>query len=592
MTTPKTPKGGASPGTATVLAVLATLFTGGCYLGVRLPDGAPSAGEDDDAGGGEGGGAAEGDDGGDGGSGDDGSGGPQSSCDGIAAGHAPLRRLTSAAYANTIRDVLGIDVTSDLSLEPDEIVAGYRHNLVDPVTQLGAENYLDAAETIAERVVVDGAGELPCDPASPECGATLAETLGRRLLRRSLTPQETQRLADLHASTADPTDGARLVLQALLQSPWFLYLVEVGDVERAEEHRIPFTSHELAARLSYLLWESAPDDELLDLADADMLADPEALRAQAERMLADPRAARTIASFHRQWLTLPEYELEHVEKDPEMFPEFGASLQASMQREIDLRADLVIRHGEGTLDALMRSSTTVVDDELAAVYGVDRASDAVPSPPGLDLPEGTSLVQLPANERAGLLGLAGIWATLAKPNNTNIPLRGQFIAERLLCLPIQPPPVTVDAELPPADSDATARQRLEQETSVQPCAGCHQMINPLGFAVESYDGIGAFRTTDEFGHSIDATAELLLPGLSGFVDGPVELAEQLAETPDLPACVAGHWFRFGFGLDPADTDASECGFEEILAQFEDSGHDLRVLLTAIATSDAFRYRPR
>ncbi len=500
---------------------------------------------------------------------------PQALCEGTDVGETPLRRLTRAQYDNTVRDLLGIEMGLADEFVADEKIGAFNSNAIATVTQLSVEQYMDAAELLAAEAVIDLPGLLPCDPAAigeSECAAQFIDQFGRRAYRRPLLPEQhddAMALFEQGRSEGAFADGIRMVVQGLLQSPFFLYHVEQLPTG-AEGQVVALSPYEVASRLSYFLWDSMPDDTLLDAAADDALATPEQLRAQAERMIADPRARDTIHHFHRQWLELEE--LSHADKDPEMFPDFSPELAASMEEEIDRFAEHVILEGDGSFETLMTASFGFADEELAALYGVDH--------PG----GGFAQVEFDPQERSGLLTLAGVMTAHAHHNQTSPVLRGAMVRENFLCQTPPPPPDTVNDNPPGLDPTLPTKERYNQHREDPTCAACHVLLDPLGFGFEHFDASGQFRTMDGQ-NPVDPSGEVV--GTDD-ADGPyadhLELTQRLAQSDHARDCVSRQWFRYALGRLESDADA--CALDQIYDDFAASGYDIRELMVGIAVSDA------
>ena len=321
-----------------------------------------------------------------------------------------------------------------------------------------------------------------------------------------------------------------------------------------------------------------PDDALLAAAEAGELSDSLLLRAQVDRMLIDPKADAAISDFHLQWLGLDE--LEVVEKDAVVYPDFDAELAVAMKEDTASFVRWVFAEGDGKLDTLLTGAFTLsTDPALLAVYGVERPADHVAGTP----------LPLPADQRAGLLTQPGMMARHAHANQTSPVHRGQVVRERLLlCGPLPPPPPDVDNVPPDPEPGSTTRERFEEHRANPSCSGCHNLIDGVGFGFEGYDGMGVFRTMDG-GLPVDASGEILgTSDVDGTFDGAVELSQRLSGSDDVRSCVARQWFRYSLGRMDADEDV--CANDELLDRFADSGYHLRTLVHEVVQSDAFRYR--
>jgi len=508
-------------------------------------------------------------------------------CTTLQPGASPIRRMTRFEYNNTVRDLLGDDSAPADRFAPEEEALGFNNQATAlGVTQLLAEQYMEASEVIAARAALDLEALIPgCDPATegPEvCADQLIRTLGRRAFRRPLEPAEIERLAGVFAwgnAEFDFSTGIQLVLQAMLQSPHFLYRVEFGMPDPVAGDVVPLTQHEVATRLSYLLWSSMPDADLFAAADAGELGTPEQIRAQAERMLEDPRAHRAVANFHRQWLELGH--IESITKDPGTYPAYSEDLRPLWKAETEAFLDYVVfEDPAGDVETLLTAPYTFMNAELAAFYGV----------PGAWAPEGDAFtrVDLDPMQRAGLLTHASVLASLAKPNQSSPVHRGKFIRERLLCELVPPPPNNLEIKAPEVEAGVTTRERFRQHRDDPGCAGCHTLMDPIGYGFEHFDGIGLWRDTDQ-GKPVDATGEITgSRGADGAFDGAVELASRLAESETVRQCVVTQWFRFGYGR--AEQEEDQCSMDQLREAFAESGHNIKGLLVSLTQTDAFRYR--
>lgn len=546
----------------------------GCYSGVSSPSGADGA----DAS------SADDDDGVDDGASEDG-GEPSGPCGTAVPGPAPIRRLSSFEYDNTIADLLG-DTSHPAEDFPAEGASGFDNNAdVASVSRLLAEKYMRAAEDIAARATTDLPGLLGCDPATDEaaCVATWVESFGARAWRRPLSPDEVAEMTALFADARAGFDGQpandvresiALVLQAFLQSPHFLYRVEFGVP--GEGTVVELGDHEMASRLSYFLWATMPDEELFAVASAGELHTRAQVEAQARRMLDHPRAREMVLHFHEQWLDYAD--IDSLAKDVEVFPDYTVDIAAAQRAEVDAFVDHVVWEGEGTLQELLAAPYTFVDDALAGYYGI--------TPPG-----GTGLQQVVPDDRdvAGVLTQGAILAVHAKPHETNPIQRGLYVREQLLCTIPPPPPDDVDINPPPVDPEATTRERYEQHRVDPACSGCHDLMDPLGFGLENFDGTGRWRT-QENELDIDASGNVVGTDVDGPFVGAKELATKLAASEVVADCVSTQWFRYAYGR-TENPDVDSCTLDDLQTRFAESDHEIVELLVALTQTDAFMFRP-
>lgn len=503
-------------------------------------------------------------------------------CSEVKPGPQYSRRLTNAEYESSLQALTGGSSPLVAQLPPDDYAGEFsfnNHASVLRVSTAHAEAYALIAEKVAADVMASPARRekvLGCSLSKgAACLESFIKSFGRRAYRRPLGDEEAAALGKLATAEKDPAVGASLALQAMLQSPHFLYRVELGvpSAERAGYHKL--TGFELATRLSFLLLGRPPDDALLDLAASGGLDSAEGVATAARGLLsASPQQAReSVRNFYSQWLSLQR--LDTAQRTPERYPAWSPELRDAMREEVHRVFDYFIWEGERDFLGVLTARHTYVNPPLAAFYGM-----TPPNPAGwgeVKLPEGGS--------RGGLLTLAGLLTVTADHEGVAPILRGKFVRMQLLCKPPPPVPDNVPTfpEPVPGESD---RDRLARHRSDPSCSGCHKLMDPIGFGLEQYDAIGAFRTQDSQGHTL--TAEGSVEGMepSAF-RGPAELAQRLRASPDTPACVVKQVFRWATGR--YEQKADECTLESLTRAFVSSGNDLPTLLVSLVSSDAFRY---
>lgn len=493
-----------------------------------------------------------------------------------------LRRLTRAQYGASVTDLLGQPVALPEALEPDLVVDLYSTvgATQSVLSELGVEQAEAAAREVAEQVVADvnwRSQVVGCDPAVAGCLGQFAAAFGRRAFRRPLDAAETTRYetlaSELAALHGDPWEGAEGVLTAILASPHFLYVVELGEADPEDDERLRFSSVEMASRLSLSLWGAGPDEELLAAGEAGELVEPEEIAAQVERMLADPRARRGLGRFFAEWLGLDV--LDGLSKDEVLFPQADPALFVSMKGQVSRMVDAAVFEGGSLLD-LVEGRDTFVDARLAALYGVA-------APTTVDA-EGFGAVALPEElGRRGIMGTGAFLAAQSRRTRTSPTLRGVWVQARLRCHELPPPPPDVETDLPDGtdDTDKTLREILEEHRENPVCAGCHAQVDPIGLALENYDALGTFRTTDR-GQTIDAKTDL--DGVA--LDGLPQLAEHIADDPAFATCVVRQLYRFTTGHveSPDEMPAIEALAEDLV----DGGFDLPSFLPQLLASPQFR----
>ncbi len=483
---------------------------------------------------------------------------------------APLRLLTRAEYRNTIRDLLGPHFEDSTSRFPAENDALGLDNIATShqASQSHVDAYREAAASLSAAAVERGLGS--CEGEG--CGASFLRSFGRRAFRRPPTDAELTRFEALYSRVeglAGPSAATEAVVQAILQSPQFLYRVEFAGV--ADGERVRLDGYVRASRLSYLLWASMPDDALLDAAAAGALDTADGLEAEARRMFRDPKARAGAENFYRQWLETQAFET--MSRDAEAYPGFQPALALELRRSLHAFVDHAIF--EGGADALFGSSEVWTTPELAALLD-------------LPAPEG-NFGPVTAPERRGLVTQPALMAALGKPDGSAPILRGVWVLERLLCRSFPPPPPDAPVVAPDPDPNATTRERFAQHTEDPACQGCHQFIDPVGFAFEHYDGIGRWRALER-GRPVDASGAVTLAEdtkLLGPVEDAVDLAGRLASAREVRDCVARQWFRYGLGR--AETRGDEAAIRRMGEALHETG-EFEAMLAAFVRSDAFGTR--
>lgn len=491
-----------------------------------------------------------------------------------------LRLLTTPQYRESLRDLLEIEVQEDLDLESEARINGYAELAAASLTLSGVatEQLEQSAFELAHAAVADEEIRrrlVVCTPSSAgdaECFTDFLTEFGRRAFRRPVTEDELERYTRLALLAAETSNdfwaGVEYSLAALLQSPNFLYRAELGKPSDGHGAR-QLDAYEMASRLSFFLWGSTPDPQLLDAAQTGALSTPEGIRAASERLLASPRAEAGLLGLLSQMLRLED--IEKLEPSPEKFPLLTPTLAASMREETlrSLSDLLLVQNGD--YRELLTTRTTFVNPELAALYGLA---------PGAA--QGFQRVTLPDGPRAGFLGQASFLALNAHAATTSPTLRGRFVREVLLCEAVPPPPPEVDLDVMNRDTTArTMRERLAEHAENASCAGCHGRMDPLGLALEHFDAIGAYRDTDT-GNALDVSGEL--DGVA--FDGARELGEVLSADPRLAECLVRNLYRVATGH--LEQGGDEPAISELSAAFSAANFRVRPLLSRIATSDAFR----
>ena len=499
----------------------------------------------------------------------------------VAPGAPVLRRLTRAQYDASIDDLLGPGLVLPAALEPDHEESGLAvvGAGVGAVSALGVERYEDAALSLAGQVVADPARRarvLSCTPEGPAdaaCAGTFAAETGALFYRRPLLPAEVERVAAVvtavGADAGDFDAGLELGLAALLQSPHFLYRVEHGTPDAADPAQRRLTGPELATRLAFLLWGGPPDAPLLAAAAAGELATPEGRVAVAREMLDDRRAARGVRALFTDLLHLDA--LDTVEKDPLVYTHASPALAAAAREETLRVIESLALDGEADFLSLLSLESTFVDRRLAALYGL----------PAPDIDGWGAVALSREGGRRGLLGHASILLLESHATRSSATMRGVFVRKTLLCQVIPPPPADVDTSLPEGSVDApTLRERIAPHLEDPTCAGCHRLTDPIGLGLETFDGVGRFRSTEN-GASIDASGEL---DGRAFADA-WGLASAVRGHPNLGPCMVTHLYEAATGRVLA---AGEAPLRDWLADgFSAGGNVWSALLLDLIASPGF-----
>jgi hypothetical protein len=510
---------------------------------------------------------------------------PPVTCTEPNPGKAPIRRLTRFELNNTLRDLLGDTSRAGDQLPPEAKGNGFSN---DAAILSSSRVLIDAYHTIASGVAKTATKDAAalaklssCDVAAQgdeACARGFVKDFGRKAFRRPLTDAESAAAYGVYVAGkegATHAAGLKAVIEMMLQSPQFLYRVEIGTEVPGKSLRRP-TSSELATRLSYLLWGTMPDPALLELAAQHQLDTPEQVKAQAELMLKDTRSRDVVRYFTDTLYGIGG--LDGLERTEGTFPTFNASLGPLFRQETERFIEDVVWNGAGDFATLFNASYTFVNGPLAAFYGL----------PGVT-GDGWQRVERDPTKRLGLLTHAGVLAATTPGSRNNPVVRGKFIFEELLCGHVPSPPVELNVKEPPADPTRTTRERFAAHREVEPCKGCHVMLDPIGYGLENFDGVGLWRDTEN-GKPIDASGEFPASvDVAGAFAGPTDLAKKIAGSQTAQACFAGKWLAFAYGRVPGDADA--CSKNQLETAFNDAHGNVKALLLAATQTDAFLYMP-
>jgi hypothetical protein len=506
-----------------------------------------------------------------------------------AAGPAAMRRLTQEQYRQIINDVFGPTVTLGGRFEPDVRDAGLLAvgAAQVSVTAAGLEQYDRMARSIATQVVDEQHRGLlvPCKPASADapddaCAKSFLSKVGRLLFRRPLTEKEIASSVtaahDATAKTASFYNGIGLALAGMLEAPEFLFRQEVveADPDHAGQYRL--NAYSKASRLSFFLWNAAPDPELLAAADSGEINKPDGLKKQVDRLMASPRFETGVRAFFSDMLAFDGFST--LAKDTTLYPKFTSQVLRDAQEQT-MRT--IVNHlltENGDYRDLFTTRKTFMTPLLASIYKVQ-----------VNFPEGVLdpwvSYEYPANaEQAGILTQASFVGLHSQPGRSSATVRGKALREIMLCQKVPDPPGNVNFNLVQDVNNPnfkTARQRLEAHRTAPTCAGCHKIMDPVGLSMENFDTIGGFRATEN-GAMIDSSGELdgaKFPDVIG-------LGKAVHDNPSTAACIVNRVYEFGAGHKPNKAE-SEWMTHTLAEDFKTSGYKFTSLLRDVAESDTF-----
>jgi hypothetical protein len=496
-----------------------------------------------------------------------------------------LRRLTHSQYNNTVRDLLGDQTRPADQFSPEDFLHGFKNqSAAQDISPILAEAYNLAAEKLARNAFAGGEDQnhlIPCQPRSAAdtgCAEAFVRGFGTKAFRRPVTDIEAKRYSSLLLKEAARSGqflrGAQLVVEAMLQSPKFLF-------------RLESPGYKAAANLSYFLWDTMPDAELFRAAASGDLASEAGVRRQAVRMLRDPRAHEALDEFTSQWFRFDQ--VLNTVKDRNLYPQFNLQLAANMTEETRRLVSGLVWGDKNFMD-LFRAGYAFVNSDLASLYGL-------PAPPNE-----FDKVMFPADsQRSGVLGQAAFLAMTSKPGETSPTVRGLFVRDQFLCQQVPDPPPGINSTLPPVtiDKPQTNRQRLQEHVTNSTCAGCHSLMDPIGFGFEKFDAIGQLhekqtvlvmpahgdRKSRLVRLSLDIDPSASVSGIpnSNF-SSPKELGRILADSPICQECMVKQLFRYTFGR--RETSADNPLIRKGLNAFRDSGFHWKELMVYFANAVA------
>lgn len=478
----------------------------------------------------------------------------------------PGKKKISIAYLNNY-------VVND---SPNPRLNGDRNLFTDHVDIIGPLNVTPPPPPRSHSMIIP---EAPARGKESQAGRDIIRRFAARAYRRPVTDDEVDRLTRfidiVRAEGGNFNEGIQLAVQAILTSPHFIYRWELDSNPAAKETVRNLDGYQIASRLSYFLWSSMPDQELLNQAASGRLSDKTTLTRQAARMLKDPKAAAFVENFAGQWLQIRN--LSETAPDPDRFPSFDDSLRFAMKRETELFFQAIVREDRSVME-LLDSDFTYLNERLARHYGIE----------GVKGDKFQRVVLKPEDRRGGVLTHASILTITSNPTRTSPVVRGKWILEQILGTPPPPPPPNVPelAEEGKVDASASLRKRLEQHRDNPDCAVCHNKMDPIGFALENYDGIGAWRDFDgKF--PIDPAGKL--PNGEA-ISGPDGLKSVLKNRDDFIEALAEKMLTYalGRGLEYYD----KCAVDDACKLLKSNNYKFSALVNGIVTSEPFLQQTR
>jgi hypothetical protein len=482
-----------------------------------------------------------------------------------------------------VRDILGSEIVVPENLEADTRVNGYSSIAAaqHTVSPTAAEKFETAAYDIAAQAMKEPlrSRHVTCAPAATvdeTCARQTLTAIGLKAFRRPLTDTELGRFVGVSGSAAtalgDFYAGLEFGIAGILQSLPFLYRVEVGEPDPSNAQLRRFNSSELASRLSYLVWNTTPDAELLSKVTAGKDISTADLTAQVTRLLASPRAQEGIATFHSERFSLEG--LTELVKDQEEFPQATATLGLAMQQEVQELVKYLVFTQRGDYRQLLTSRETFVNGELGQLYDLPASGS------------GFTRVTFPADSaRSGLLTTAAFLAVNAGAVESSPTKRGKFVRETILCQTIPLPPPEVVTILPPDPTKRTMREKLAAHAVEASCAGCHKLMDPIGLAFEHFDAIGEYRADDD-GAPLDVTGDL--DGVA-FADARA-LTELVAASPQAASCVVRNLYRYATAH--IETTGEEPAITKLSEAFATGGYRFDELVKALVVAPELRFAAR
>lgn len=492
-----------------------------------------------------------------------------------------VRRLTESEYRHTIADVFGNGIEINARFEPErreEGLLAIGSGLL-ALSASGVEQYFNLARAISEQALSgdlrdQAVGCKPEDPAKPDeaCARQFVTRYGELLFRRPLTEAEIRARLDAAASGAEQSGdfytGLKVALTSLLAAPEFLFRVETGEPDPEHPGQLRLDAYTKAARLSFLFWDTTPDDELLEAARNGALHTEDGLNAQISRLASSPKFEQGVRAFFADMLQLDG--IANIVKDPTIYPKYNQSVADGAKEQMLRTVVGLLIDQERDYRDLFTSNDTYLNRTLAAVYKVPFASDQDWAPYTFE----------ESSERAGIFSEIAFLAAFAHPGSSSPTRRGIKLYEIFMCKPTPDPPANIDFSKVKDSTEGTVRGRLIDHMENTGCAFCHRRTDPPGLALEHFDGLGQLRQFEN-GNLIDVSAEIQ----GKEIEGARGLGELLHDNPQIPKCLVRNVFAYGVGRKTDHRDESY--LEDQTASFAADGYRFPELMRQIAASSGF-----
>jgi hypothetical protein len=511
---------------------------------------------------------------------------------GSALQSGPVLRLANYEFVNSLHDLLGVTVNAPL--EPDAPSTG-DFRIGGPAGDNTVSTYHAAAISVATTALKTLATVEPCygtamaagtaAATQTTCANTIVSDLGPKFYRRALDPAQVTGLMGVYSTIAGKygfQNGVQALLEALIQSPYFLYHLELEE-EAMPAGKVPVSGYSMASRLSYLLWGSTPDATLLTEAGAWRLTTTAQITAQATRMVADARAVGGMRNFYEQWLRvldLPTSKVKNPITNMDYATLYTPDVQASLRASFDAQVDAALWGTGDSVKALLTGTDAYVDGNIAKIFGVTAT--------------GTTLQKVTVNpsQRAGIMTHPALMSIFATETSSHPIKRGVFFWDKFLCQPLPNPPPNVPPFVAPAPGQSLRADFETLTADPTACQPCHKRINPLGFLFEHYDSMGYYVTTDSNGQPVNSATTLVGTGdpmLDVANADAVQFAGHLgADDGSVATCMVNQLYRYAVHRHEAAGDTAT--LTSLTATFNQSNRSVKTLLPALAQSEAFLYR--